>query len=72
MKATGTVSKRSRRQFLHLAATASALPAVSHLALAQTYPSRPVNLIVFVPAGGNPDITHAYSLKRCRNDSASQ
>ena len=56
MKATGTVSKRSRRQFLHLAATASALPAISHLALAQTYPSRPVNLIVFVPAGGNPDI----------------
>ena len=56
MKATGTVSKRSRRQFLHLAATASALPAVSHLAHAQTYPSRPVNLIVFVPAGGNPDI----------------
>ena len=56
MKATRTVSKRSRRQFLHLAATASALPAVSHLALAQTYPSRPVNLIVFVPAGGNPDI----------------
>ena len=45
-----------RRQFLHLAAGAAALPAVSHIAGAQTYPSRPVTLIVFVPAGGTPDI----------------
>jgi tripartite-type tricarboxylate transporter receptor subunit TctC len=43
-----------RRQFLHLAAGAAALPAVSRFALAETYPSRPVRWIVgFTPAGGN-------------------
>jgi len=42
-----------RRQFLHLAAAAAALPAVSRIAWAQTYPSRPVRIIVgFAPAGG--------------------
>jgi tripartite-type tricarboxylate transporter receptor subunit TctC len=45
-----------RRTFLHLAAGAAALPAVSRLARAQAYPSRPVTLVVFVPAGGTPDI----------------
>jgi tripartite-type tricarboxylate transporter receptor subunit TctC len=45
-----------RRQFLHLAAAAVALPAVSHLAFAQSYPARPVRLIVQVPAGSAPDI----------------
>ena len=45
-----------RRQFLHLAAGAAALPAVSRLARAQAYPTRPMTLIVFVPAGGTPDI----------------
>ena len=45
-----------RRQFLHLAAGAAALPAVSRIARAQTYPSRPVRLIVTIPAGGSPDI----------------
>jgi tripartite-type tricarboxylate transporter receptor subunit TctC len=45
-----------RRQFLHLAAGAAALPAVPHLAVAQSYPTRPVTLIVFVPAGATPDI----------------
>src|SRR5438034_8269610 len=48
--------KLPRRQFLHLAAGAAALPAVSRFALAQAYPSRPVTVIVFVPAGGTPDI----------------
>ena len=43
-----------RRQFLHLAAGAAALPAVSRIAWAQTYPTRPVRWIVgFTPAGGN-------------------
>src|SRR6516164_56956 len=43
-----------RRQFLHLAAGAAALPAVSRIARAETYPSRPVRFIVgFAPAGGN-------------------
>lgn len=45
-----------RRKFLHLAAGAATLPAVSVIAGAQMYPSRPISLIVFVPAGGTPDI----------------
>ena len=45
-----------RRQFFRLAAGAATLPAVTRSAWAQTYPSRPVTLIVFVPAGGTPDI----------------
>jgi Tripartite tricarboxylate transporter family receptor len=43
-----------RRQFLHLAAGAAALPALARMAWAQAYPSRPVRIIVgFPPAGGN-------------------
>ncbi len=45
-----------RRRFLHLVTGAAALPALPRLARAQTYPSRPVKLIVTVPAGGSPDI----------------
>ncbi len=48
--------KLPRRNFLHLAAGAAALPAVSRAAKAQTYPTRPVRLIVGAPAGGGNDI----------------
>jgi tripartite-type tricarboxylate transporter receptor subunit TctC len=48
--------KLPRRAFLHLAAGATALPAVSRFAWAQTYPTRPVRLIVGVAAGGATDI----------------
>jgi tripartite-type tricarboxylate transporter receptor subunit TctC len=48
--------KLPRRGFLHLAAAAAALPAVSRSACAQTYPTRPVRLIVTTSAGGSPDI----------------
>ena len=45
-----------RRQFLHLAAGAVALPTISRLARAQDYPTRPVTLIVPWPAGGTTDV----------------
>ena len=48
--------KLPRRRFLHLAAGAAALPAFSHSAWAQSYPARPVRLIVTFPAGSAPDI----------------
>ena len=46
----------TRRRLLHLAAGAAALPAVSRVAWAQTYPARPVRLIVGNAPGGGVDI----------------
>jgi tripartite-type tricarboxylate transporter receptor subunit TctC len=50
------IMKLPRRQFLHLAAGAAALPAVLRIAWAQTYPTRPVRILVGFAAGGNFDI----------------
>src|SRR5215475_6930003 len=48
--------KLPRRNFLHLAAGAAALPTISRVAWAQAYPSRPVRIIVGAPPGGAFDI----------------
>jgi tripartite-type tricarboxylate transporter receptor subunit TctC len=48
--------KLSRRAFLHLVASAAALPTTSRLARAQTYPTRPVRIIVGFPPAGGADI----------------
>jgi tripartite-type tricarboxylate transporter receptor subunit TctC len=48
--------KLPRRKFLHLATCAAALPAVSRLAWAQTYPSRPITMIVPIAASSSLDV----------------
>jgi tripartite-type tricarboxylate transporter receptor subunit TctC len=49
--------KPRRRQFLHLVAGVAVLPAMSRFARAQTYPTRPVRLIIGYPPGGSADMT---------------
>src|SRR5581483_4481427 len=48
--------KISRRTILGAAATAMALPALPHIARAETFPARPVRLILGFVAGGAPDV----------------
>jgi tripartite-type tricarboxylate transporter receptor subunit TctC len=48
--------KLPRRKFLHLAAGAAALPAISRFAWAQAYPTRPVRIIVTTAAGSAMDL----------------
>jgi tripartite-type tricarboxylate transporter receptor subunit TctC len=55
-----------RRQFLQLAAGAAALPVVSRVARAQTYPSRPVTMIVPYPPGGPTDTLARIFAERMR------
>ena len=50
------IMKLPRRRFLHLAAGAAALPAISRIARAQAYPTRPVRLIIGFPPGSASDI----------------
>jgi tripartite-type tricarboxylate transporter receptor subunit TctC len=56
-----------RRDFLHLAAGAAALPAVSRIARAQTYPSRPITMIVPAAAGGPADVLARIMAERMRD-----
>jgi len=58
--------KIPRRQLLHLAAGAAALPAVSRIAGAQTYPARPITIIVANPAGGPSDVIARILAERMR------
>jgi tripartite-type tricarboxylate transporter receptor subunit TctC len=55
-----------RRQFVHLAAGAAALPAVLRVAGAQTYPSRSITMIVPAPAGGSQDVVGRVVAERMR------
>src|ERR1700680_3419920 len=56
MSPEGRVMKLLRRQFLHLAAGAAALPTVLRFAWAQAYPTRPMTMIVPFAAGGPQDV----------------
>jgi tripartite-type tricarboxylate transporter receptor subunit TctC len=58
--------KLPRRQFLHLATGAAALPAVSRVARAQVYPTRPITMIVPFAAGGPTDTVARIVAERMR------
>src|SRR5713226_478905 len=58
--------KLPRRRFLNLAVAAAALPAASRIAPAEIYPSRPITMIVPVPAGGQMDSIARIVAERTR------
>jgi tripartite-type tricarboxylate transporter receptor subunit TctC len=58
--------KLARRKFLRLATGAAALPAVSRVARAQAYPTRPITMIVAAPAGGPTDALARMLTERMR------
>src|ERR1700730_15413390 len=58
--------KLPRRQFLHLAAGAVALPALSPPAWSQTFPSRQITLIVPFPPGGSTDVAARILAEKMR------
>ena len=58
--------KLPRRKFLHLAAGVAALPAVSRITLAQTYPTRPITMVVPYAAGGPTDTIARILTERMR------
>ena len=62
-----TIVKLPRRKFLHLAAGAAALPAVSRIARAQAYPTRPITMIVPFAAGGATDTFARIIAERMRS-----
>jgi len=59
-------TKFGRRQFLHLAAGETALLALPHIAKAQTYPSRPITIVVPFSAGGSTDVIARIVAERMR------
>jgi tripartite-type tricarboxylate transporter receptor subunit TctC len=65
--AKGQAMRLLRRQFLHLATGAVALPAVSRIAWAQTYPSRPITIVVPFAAGGATDVIGRIMAERMKS-----
>jgi tripartite-type tricarboxylate transporter receptor subunit TctC len=63
---TRPLGQHPRRQLLRLAVGAAALSAVSRAAVAQSYPSRPITMIVPFPAGGAADIISRIITERMR------